>query len=399
MVINDHGFINGGQAKVAIDSAKGLQARGHRVIFFCASGPPDADLLASGVEVVCLNQPDILDEPSALRAMSRGIWNPRAAEALSALLAPLDPVSSVIHCHGFAKALSASIGPVITGSRIPHVYTMHEFFLACPNGGFYDFQKREICTRRALGASCLTTNCDARHAVHKAWRVVRQGVIWSAGKLPGRLRNVIYISQTQLRTMEPYLPREARLFSVPNPIMVEKRRRAPIETNDIFLFVGRLSPEKGGALFAEAARRANVRAVFIGSGPEEAAIRAINPDAEIVGWVAPHEVQAWLDRSRCLVFPSVWYETFGLVAYEAQARGVPVVCGVWNSAAESLADERCGVLYDRSDASTLAAALDRVASGEAPIDGQAIYDRYWSAPLSMDNHVDRLEAVYAMLED
>lgn len=397
VVLNDHGYINGGQAKVAIDSAKGLKSRGYDVIFFCGAGPADPELQSLGIKVVCLGQNDLLSEASTLVAVGRGLWNRQSAALLAEILAGLDPHTSMIHCHGFAKALSPSIGPVIVGSPIPHVYSVHEFFLACPNGGFYDFQKQEICTRKALGVSCLTTNCNSRRAVHKIWRVGRQAIVWSIGQMPRNLKNIICISETQRRVLAPYLSPDTSVFHTPNPITIEKRPRTQIEKNDVYLFVGRLNPEKGGAIFAQAARNAGVRAVFVGDGPQADLIRRINPAAEIVGWVSPGEVETWLDRSRCLVFPSVWYETFGLVAYEAQARGIPVICGDWNAAAEGITDGRTGIIYKSPAVEALETAIRRLDNGEDAIDGQDIFDRYWSAPIDMDAHLDRLAEVYAAI--
>lgn len=357
IVVNDQAHINGGQAKVAIETAKGLSERGLNVTFFAAVGPVDQSLEASGVRVVCLNQKDILSEPNRIKALTKGIWNASAAKALKALLSEFDPKNSVVHCHGYAKALSPSIGPVITNGPIPHVYTMHEYFLACPNGGFYDYQKNEICTRKALGASCLTTNCDVRHPAHKAWRVARQAATWAFGNMPRGLKDIIYISETQKRAMMPYIPKTARLHHVPNPVSISDKPKVNIAENDIFLFVGRLNPEKGGLLFARAAKEAGVKAVFVGDGPEREAIQEANPEAVITGWVTPDEVDAWFDKARCLVFPSLWYETFGLVAYEALARGVPVICGEWNAAAEVIESVSSGTVLNDASTKTWTKAL------------------------------------------
>jgi hypothetical protein len=166
----DVAAINGGAAKVAIEEAKGLAAIGRRVIYFAASGPVDPGLTAAGVEVVCLDQPDIVDDPNRWAAMRRGLWNGTAARRLSEIVARVDPARSILHGHGFSRGLSPAIGPVLTGAPMPHVFTMHDYFLACPNGGFFDYPRQEICTRRALGPACLTTHCDARHPAHKAWR-------------------------------------------------------------------------------------------------------------------------------------------------------------------------------------------------------------------------------------
>ncbi|MEO7634404.1 MAG: glycosyltransferase, partial [Sphingomicrobium sp.] len=188
VVVSDHGSVNGGQAKVAIESALGLAARGLDVRFVAGCGPLDARLREAGIECDVVGDHDILSDPNRVRAATAGIWNRRAAEVLAQCLARCDLRSTVIHVHGWAKALSPSIGPVITSSRAAHVYTLHDYSLACPNGGFFDYQANEICTRRALGADCLTTNCDSRSVAHKAWRVARQATLWRAGRWPGALR-------------------------------------------------------------------------------------------------------------------------------------------------------------------------------------------------------------------
>jgi glycosyltransferase involved in cell wall biosynthesis len=389
LIAADFARITGGQSKVAIDTALLLAEAGVEVSYFAAVGPVGPQLEQAGIEVICLDASDILSNSSRWSAAVSGIWNSTAAKELAAVAAGLDPRSTVLHCHGYSKALSPAIGPVLREGPLRAVYTMHEYFLACPNGGFYDYQRNEICRRRALGPACLTTNCDARSATHKAWRAVRQLVTWKVGGIPAGLSDIIYISETQLRVMKPYLSAESRLHYVPNPLPALNERPVDVAQNDIFLSVGRLSPEKGGVLFAKAARMAGVRAVFVGEGEERDAIRKANPDAELVGWQTPAEVRDWLGRARALVFPSVWYETHGLAALEALARGVPVVCGSWNAAAEAIVDGVTGVLFDRPQPEDLAAAIKRVATL-----GSVTLEPRPPAMVSVDEHRRRLLAVY-----
>ena len=33
----------------------------------------------------------------------------------------------MLHCRGYAKASSPAIGPVLTGARVPCLFTMHEY--------------------------------------------------------------------------------------------------------------------------------------------------------------------------------------------------------------------------------------------------------------------------------
>ena len=388
LIVSDFAHINGGQAKVAINSARLLADHGIDVTFFAATGTPDPLLDHPRITVECLGLADILSEKSALKVMARGIWNTQARARLRQRAAAMDPATTVLHCHGYSKALSPSIGPELVMGPLPSVYTMHEYFLACPNGGFYDYQKKEICTRKALSMDCLTTNCDVRHPAHKAWRVARQAVTWGPGRMPRDLRDVIYISETQKRAMAPYMSPRTRLHHVPNSVPLPNLPPVAASQNDLFLFIGRFNPEKGGAVFAEAARKTGVRAVFIGDGVEESVIRERNPDAEILGWKRPTEVQEWIGRARALVFPSLWYEGQPLVPMEALALGVPVVCGTWSAAVEHVEDGISGIHYRQPSAEALAEALGKV-TRLPDFDPQPL-----RAAANPQRHLERLLAVY-----
>ncbi len=389
IIVYDFAHINGGQAKVAIESALLLSAAGLKVSYFAAVGPVDDRLAAAGIRVELLGQKDIMSEPDRKMAMKRGIWNAPARKALAAFTAEFDPAETVVHCHGYAKALSPSIGPELAAGPLSAVYTMHEYFLACPNGGFYDFQKHEICTRKALGVDCLTTNCDVRHPAHKVWRVARQIATKGRGKLPSGLRDIIYISEVQRRAMASYLPEAAQLHHVPNPMAFPETMAAPARDQDIFLFIGRLSPEKGARIFAEAAKLAGRRAVFVGDGPEADHVRKISPDAEITGWATPAEVERWIARSRALVFPSLWYECQPLTPIESLGQGRPVVTGSWSAGAELVQDGVNGVLYHEPTPEALAAAIGKV-DALPDVDPQPIRDF-----VSPERHVARLLEVYS----
>jgi glycosyltransferase involved in cell wall biosynthesis len=387
LIVGDFASVTGGQAKVAIDSARLLADVGLDVIFFAATGPVDAALSHPRIRTVCLEQDTILDDPQRLRAIRRGIWNTDAASALREETLLHDPATTILHCHGYAKALSPAIGPILTNGQLRSVFTMHEYFLACPNGGFFDYQRNEICTRKPLGGACLTCNCDVRHLTHKIWRVARSIVARGPGQMPGGLKDLIYISETQRAAMEPHIVQDTHLHYVSNPV---ETRDPPVNAaaNSAYVFVGRLNPEKGGLHFALAAAAAGVPAVFVGDGPERAAILAANPDAVITGWVSPSEVQYHLTRARALVFPSLWYEGQPLVPMEALIRSIPVICGNWSAAREEVVHNRNGIIYNAPTVASLTQALRDVATLTDVVSGDL------AQRVSGQTHAARLIAVY-----
>jgi glycosyltransferase involved in cell wall biosynthesis len=396
VVVVDSLNIDGGTAKVALGSAIGLAGAGVQVTVFAASGRPGPELLScENLRVVSTEQPDVLSAGNKLAAAVRGIWNRRAYDAMTELLATLDPASTVVHVHCWTKALSSSVVASAVRAKFPIVQTVHEYFNACPTGCFYLHRERAICTLKPMSVQCVLTDCDSRSYAVKLYRVVRQWVTHRFGKIPGGIREYFTVSDFSRRIVEPFLPVTRRMHAIGNPVEVVREPRVPASRNRTFAFVGRLSAEKGGALLAEAARIAGVDVVFIGDGPDRATIERANPAAEITGWLDPAGVAARVRGARCVVVPSMWYETFGLVVLEAAACGIPAIVPSGTAPSDLIVSGQTGLVFPRGDAERLAAAL-RAMTDDATVErmGRAAYAAYWADPPTMASHVDRLLAAY-----
>jgi len=108
--------------------------------------------------------------------MRTGLWNKAALDAVMDFIAQNDTPDTVYHLHNWAHFLSPAIFKALRPVEDRLVLTTHDYFLACGNGGQYDFQKNEVCTRVGNSLPCLTTQCDRQSAAHKAWRVARHAV-------------------------------------------------------------------------------------------------------------------------------------------------------------------------------------------------------------------------------
>jgi len=391
----DHAYVSGGQSKVAIESALGLKAAGARVIFFAACGPADPRLEAAGIETRCLGQYDILGNPSRLAAARQGVWNPEAAHALADVLEPLPRDNAIVHVHGWAKALSPSIAQPIHASGLPAAYTMHEYFLHCPNGGFYDYQKNAVCRLKPMSGACWTTNCDSRNYPFKLWRNARMFVAQHVARLIDVFSDILLISQLQEDALAPYLPHGAAIHRVANPVEAAPLGHKANPASGAFLFVGRLSAEKGAFLFAEAAERAGVTPEIIGDGHIADELRARFPQARMLGWKAPSEVRAAMRDARALVFPSLWYEGQPLTVLEAKAMGTPVIVSNACAGRESVEDGVTGLWFQSGDAASLSDAMTRMKDDAmaARLSTQA-YDAYWRAPATLERHIQETLNVY-----
>lgn len=397
VILNDYATTTGGSTAVAIASALGLAARGVRVTYFSCVGPVAPELRdVPNLEVVCLDQYEIAKDPNRLRALASGLRNPSAVSALRRLLADKDPSSTIVHAHTWMKAMSPFALDIAPELGFPLVVTLHDFFISCPSGGFYDHATGKVCRRAPLSLSCIACNCDRRHYAHKLWRVARTALQNGALGLPSRVSAYLGVSEFSLGILRPHLPPDVPAAVLRNPVDCADEGAADVADNRAFLYVGRFVPEKGVRLFAEAVRATGLPAVFVGDGELAPELRRLCPNARFTGWLKPEQIRAELRAARALVFPPTWYETLGLVAVEAASAGVPPIVSDGCAASDPIRHGVTGLHFIHGSADSLATRMRDLAADDALAArlGRAAYDWYWADPWTADRHVEDLLGHY-----
>jgi glycosyltransferase involved in cell wall biosynthesis len=395
VVICDQAAKVGGHARVAIESAAGLARAGEDVLYFASHGPIDKDLIDAGVDVALTEQPDAIDEPNPIKGAARGLWNPTARKTLSRLINGHGGKDLIFHIHGWTKSLSASIFPEIFATGRPVVCTLHDYFTACPNGIFFNFRSNRICELEPMGVRCCLSNCDSRSYAHKLWRLGRQFTAAAIAGFPGLVGDYIYTTTFSKSIVGRHLRKDARYHYLPNPVFIDKGPPVDAWNNTAFVYVGRLSPEKGILQAAELTHRLGIPLEIAGSGEIAPQILTANPKAIMHGWLDSRELTALLGRARVLLFPSLWPETYGLTLYEALARGVPVIGSRESAASERIVDDRNGRLFSWKTPEEFENAL-LSAQDAATVRrwSEFAYSDYWKSPCTIDVHVNGLIGIY-----
>ena len=105
--------------------------------------------------------------------------------------------------------------------------------------------------------------------------------------------------------------------------------------DDYYLVVGALVPYKRIDLAVGAANRLGRRLVIVGTGPEDARLRALaGPTVSFLGWQPDAEIARLYARCRALIFPAV--EDFGITPLEAAAAGRPTLALARGGALETM---------------------------------------------------------------
>lgn len=245
-----------------------------------------------------------------------------------------------------------------------------------------------------LNAFALRLAGDARTVgTFHTYSETSRGYLWSwpwCWWVNARLDVRIAVSEAAREFATRYHP--AKFTIVPNgirlPSETEVRPARPPGLPVQVLFVGRADePRKGFAVLQEAMRRLEQSAsgrfalVAVGRGTPR-------------GEVTPAELAAAYRAADVCVVPSLGGESFGLVALEALAHGVPVVASGIRGYAEWLEGAGVGELAPPGEAGALAAAIRRLMDDPARYAACAARVREVAAAYDWERTVDRVLALY-----
>lgn len=385
VIVNDYAFINGGAAKVAINSAIEL-SKYYDVYFFSAVGPTCEELLKSNVRVICLNQNDI-NHQNKISAFFKGIKNKKAYDEFHNLLKKLTNERTIVHYHAWNKALSPIVFKGLNRyNNLEVVVTLHDYFSVCPNGGLYNYKKQCVCHK--TGIKCLLCNCDKRNYFQKIFRDIRYIV---QCKYMKNVNHYIYISTLNRDVFIKKKKNKVDLYYVRNPIEIEKYKDIDYSKNSLYLYVGRISEEKGVDLLCQCLDEINKSAYIIGDGPLLDKLKDKYPKNIYTGWLKHEEIIKYVPLSRALVFPSKWYEGSPLTIIEMQSLGLPVIVSNECSGVENVTHGVDGLCfnYNKKDLIESLMVSDDVIKKMSDNLKNKDFSIY-----TLDKHVFRLREVY-----
>lgn len=175
---------------------------------------------------------------------------------------------------------------------------------------------------------------------------------------------IIAVSSSVKESLIAHGIRESRIVVIENginmlPYVRTKPQEAHVEFT--FIFVGRLIKDKAINVFQEAlAQVPSARALIVGTGPEEAALKeqsvqlGISDRVQFLG--ARSDIPDLLQSADALVLPS-YREGFGLVVLEARAAGLPVIVSDFPAASSVVTDGVQGRIIPRGSVPALTEAL------------------------------------------
>lgn len=286
-------------------------------------------------------------------------WNSFAAHKIMKKVADFQP--DIVHIHNTHYAIGPLAFRKLSKRKIPVVLTLHNFRLLDPsanlfhnNNVFTDTIDKEFpwksVKNKVLDNSLLKTFWTAFTIyIHKklgTWKNIDRILSFSEFGKQLLLRSTLQLS--------------AQNIVIKPNFALESLEEKQIEKKDYFVYIGRLSEEKGIDSLLKAFSKCEYIIHIFGDGPLVEKVKQaaqLHPNIVYGGFQQKETLHQHLSASQALLVPSIWFEGMPMTVLEAFACGTPVIASKIGILEEMIQNKKNGLLFEPNDDKSIIDAL------------------------------------------
>lgn len=358
LLVNKFFFIKGGAETVYFQESDQLKAAGIQVMDFAMQHKSNfasaySDWFVSNVDYH--GRDGIIGK---VKTAINFIHNSEACQKFNDLLLREKP--DIVHFHNIYHQLTPSIIGIARRFGCKTVLTAHDYKIVCPS--YTMLRDGHICEACLDGSvfNAFRYRCQegsAGKSLLLSLEALWQDLARNYHKLDAIISPSAFLREKVIR----------KITDVPVEVIVNGIDDSqPIGDNrdeGYFLFIGRLSREKGVATLAQAHQQMKHRLPLkiAGDGPLYKDLVARFPGAEFLGYQQQGEgLNNLIRQARAVIVPSEYYENCSMSVLEAMSFGKPVVGGNIGGIPEQIRDGEEGRLFEPGNVTELAAILDEL---------------------------------------
>ena len=337
----------GGAEIISYKIYKLLKKHGHEVVFFATDKKPYFEDNYPYSKYFVKYRSGVINY---LKNPVRYYSDTQTAQKFKTLLEVFKP--DVVHFNSIPSFLFPIVS---TCATIPSVMTLHDAVKICPAGTLMLKNKhycKNIYCKNKKFYNCIINNCSGN---------IEQSIRYTLSS---------YLHSDKLKYIDKFItPSEAlkkayinsniginenRIVTINNFLSDEELKTTSSYTNKgYFLYVGRLSKEKGVNYLLEAIKDLpkDIKLHIAGTGPEEASLKNYakqhNLDnVKFLGFKTGEELKEEYQNCIALIVPSNCFESFGMINIEAFINGKPVIASNIGGIPEIVEHNKTGLLFE-----------------------------------------------------
>lgn len=323
----------------------------------------ESELLKKEHEVeVLLFKNEELKKHNPLSLIPKLFYNRSSAKELDKKISSFKP--DIIHIHNLFYWASASILFTAKKRGIPVVMTLHNFRLICSGALLLrDSQVCELCVQKKLPLAGIKHACFQNSRFKTAQLTAIVGIHKYLKSWENKVdRYLVFSPFLKERFLNSSLDLKESQISI-KPNFVEDFGFSPKAAREnFFLFIGRLSPEKGINTAVNAAIKSGFRLEIIGGGDLEGMVKEAAKKHENItyhGFQDRAFILEKLKKTKALLFPSIWYEGMPITILESFSTGTPIIISNQKNVGDFVEEGLNGLHFNSGEPDSLCATIER----------------------------------------
>ncbi|MDP2923947.1 MAG: glycosyltransferase family 4 protein [Candidatus Omnitrophota bacterium] len=356
LLANKFFYLKGGSEYVFFDSAKLLESRGHKVIFFSMRHPRN---FSSEYEKYFVSNVDYESNrfKSKIDASLKLLYSFEAKRKIEELIKKERP--DVAHLHNIYHQISPSILHSLKKFKIPIIMTLHDYKLVCPNRSL---RMNESCCEECNKGKyfrCIINLCVSKSYIKSSLNMIEMYFHHSILHIY-ELIDIFIAPSIFLKNKIEEMGFKGEIVYLPNFIH-NKELDYFCNWQDqerIILYFGRLSKIKGLLTLLEAVRGLNVELRIVGEGPLRSTLEyKVRKDQLknvcFLGYKQGEALYNEIQKAMAVILPSEWYENSPRSIIEAFSLGKPVIGSRIGGIPEFIKDKETGLTFKPGNAEDL----------------------------------------------
>lgn len=355
LIVNKYHYYRGGAETCVLNLGKLLEDRGHKVMHFSMHHPKNIKYKYDKFFVPYIDFADELKSKglsSKVKVLKNMIYSKVARRNFAKALDFFRP--DVIHLHNIHRQITTSILYEAEKRNIPVVWTLHDYQIICPNYTLLSHGK--ICERcRHNYLAPLFQRC-VKNSFQASLVSAFEKIINDIQKTDKKIALYLSPSKFLINKFAEFGIDRKKMFYLNNFFDASDKVAGGNQKEKYFLYMGRLSGEKGIATLCEAAKKSRIKLKIAGEGPlrHELQSKYASDKIEFVGYKTGKDLVKIRENAWFVVVPSEWYENNPFSIIEAFSEGVPVIGADIGGIPELIKENKTGFLFTPKSVNELA---------------------------------------------
>ena len=400
LLVNKFFFLKGGAEASFFYTAKILESKGHKVIFFSMEHEKN---LPSEYEKYFVSNVDYEKKylKNTIISAARILYSTQAREKIEELIRVEKP--DIAHLHNIYHQISPSILHSLNKFNVPTTMTLHDYKLSCAQELMMaDNKVCEACVNNTY-YHCFLKACikDSRlkSLLDTAEMYLHHNILHIYDLVDYFISPSRFLKE-EIRKMGF---KGGKISILSNMVRVEDYVPTYSSQGNSIVYFGRLSKEKGLVTLLEAIKEIkNVNLKIIGDGPIKASLEAKIIDEKInnvslLGYKTGDELKNKIRDSLCVVLPSECYENNPISIIEAFALGKPVLGARIGGIPELVIDDKTGLTFESGNSKDLSLKIQYLLDNPSIIEEMGKNARVFvELELNAEKYYNKLIEIYRL---